>query len=140
MKCWRNIIRLIIIAVSLAGCMRALPTVPSPPPAKPLAPFSLVNAEEINFSDDRDLTSLDLAIERSIKYYENSGKDKIYRIADRLIDAGKLKETLIAFSEIMRQSANAEDLTRRIVADFDIYLVAGADADCKALFTGYYEP
>ena len=120
--------------------MRALPTVPSPPPAKPLAPFSLVNAEEINFSDDLDLTSLDLAIERSIKYYENSGKDKIYRIADRLIDAGKLKETLIAFSEIMRQSANAEDLTRRIVADFDIYLVAGADADCKALFTGYYEP
>src|SRR4030042_6254500 len=126
MKYRRRLIPLVIV-VCLAGCMRVLPPAPSPPPVKPLVPFLLIDAPEIDFIDDLESASLELAIERSIRYYENSGRDKIYRIADRLIDAGKLKETLIAFSEILRQSGNAEDLTRRIVADFDIYLVAGAD-------------
>ena len=139
MKYRRRIIPLIIV-VCLAGCMRVLPPVPSPPPAKPMAPFFLVAAEDMNFADDLDLASLELAIERSINYYENSGRDKIYRIADRLIDAGKLKETIIAFNEVLRQGGSPEDLKKRITVDFDIYMAAGADADRKALFTGYYEP
>jgi membrane-bound lytic murein transglycosylase A len=139
MKYRQKLIPLMIVA-SLAGCLRALPPVPSPPPAKPMAPFFLVSAEDINFADDLDLSSLELAIERSIKFYENSGRDKIYRIADRLIDAGKLKETLIAFNEVLRQGGSPEDFKKRIAADFDIYMAAGTDADRKALFTGYYEP
>ena len=139
MKYRRRIIPLIIV-VCLAGFMRVLPPVPSPPPAKPISPFFLVAAEDMNFADDLDLASLELAIERSINYYENSGRDKIYRIADRLIDAGKLKETIIAFNEVLRQGGSPEDLKKRITVDFDIYMAAGADADRKALFTGYYEP
>ncbi len=42
--------------------------------------------------------------------------------------------------KLLRQSGTPDDLNRRIAADFDIYMVAGADADRKALFTGYYEP
>jgi membrane-bound lytic murein transglycosylase A len=140
MKHWRNIIRLTFIAICLAGCVKALPKIEPRTPEKPLEPLSLVVASDINFTDDLDLASLELAIERSIKYYETNGRDKIYRIADRLIDSGKLKETLIAFSEVVRQSGTPGDLNRRIAADFDIYMVAGADADRKTLFTGYYEP
>src|SRR4030042_1158772 len=139
MKYRRRLIPLVIV-VCLAGCMRVLPPAPSPPPVKPLVPFLLIDAPEIDFIDDLESASLELAIERSINYYENSGKDKIYRIADRLIDAGKLKETLIAFNEVLRQGGSPEDLKKRITVDFDIYMAAGADADRKALFTGYYEP
>ena len=140
MKHWRNTIRLIFIAVCLVGCVKALPKIPPRPPEKSLEPLSLVAASNINFTDDLDLASLELAIERSVKYYETNGRDKVYRIADRLIDAGKLKETLIAFSEVVRQSEKPDDLNRNIAADFDIYLVAGTDEDKRALFTGYYEP
>jgi membrane-bound lytic murein transglycosylase A len=140
MKYWRNILRVILIAVCLAGCMRALPPIPSPPPAKPLAPFFLIASEDMDFVDDIEPASLELAIERSIRYYENSGRDKVYRIADKLVDAGKLKETLIAFNEVLRQGGSPDDFKKRIAADFDIYIAAGADADRKALFTGYYEP
>ncbi len=107
MKYWRNIIRLIFIAVCLAGCVKALPKIPPRPPEKPLEPFSLVVASDIDFTDDLDLASLELAIERSIKYYETNGRDKVYRIADRLVDAGKLKETLIAFSEVVASIRNS---------------------------------
>jgi membrane-bound lytic murein transglycosylase A len=140
MKHWRNLIQLTLITICLIGCVKALPKIPSGPPEKSLEHFSLVDASDINFTDDLDLYSLELAIERSIRYYETSGKDKIYLIADRLIDAGKLKETLLAFSEVMRQSGKPGDLNERIAADFDVYMVAGADANQKALFTGYYEP
>ncbi len=140
MKHWRNIIRLLLIAVCFAGCVKVLPKIPSGPPEKSLEHFSLVDASDINFTDDLDFDSLELAIERSIKYYETNGKDKIYLIADRLIDAGKLKETLLAFSEVMRQSGKPGDLNEGIAADFDVYIVAGTDANRKALFTGYYEP
>jgi len=140
MKHWLNLIRLILIAVCLVGCIKARPKISPRLPEKPLELLSLVAASNIDFADDLDLASLELAIEHSIKYYETSGKDKIYLIADRLIDAGKLKETLLAFSEVMRQSGNPGDLNERITADFDVYMVAGTDANKKALFTGYYEP
>lgn len=139
MKYRQKLIPLMIV-VCLAGCMRTVPQVPSPPAVKPLDMFLLVDASQMDFADDLDFALLESAIERSINYYENAGRDKVYRIADRLIDAGKLKETLIAFNEVARQSGTPDDLKRRIAADFDVYMVAGADADRKALFTGYYEP
>jgi len=140
MKNWRNTIRLILIVVCLAGCIKALPKILPRPPEKPLEPLSLVATANIAFTDDLDLLSLQLAIDRSVQYYETTGRDKAYLVAGRLIDAGKLKETLIAFGEVVRQSEKPDDLSRSIAADFDIYMVTGADATGKALFTGYYEP
>ncbi len=87
MKYWLNLIRLILIAVCLVGCVKALPKISPRPPEKPLELLSLVTASNIDFRDDLDLASLELAIERSIKYYETKGKDKVYRIADRSVDS-----------------------------------------------------
>ncbi len=140
MKNRRNIIRLILIIAFLTGCVRALPKIPARPPEKPLTPFILVSPSNIDFADDLDSASLQLAIERSIKYYETNGRDKVYRIADRVIDAGKLKETLIAFGEVLRQVGATDDLNKIIAADFDVYKVSGPDRDGRTLFTGYYEP
>ena len=94
----------------------------------------------LNFTDDLDPASLELAIERSINYYENAGRDKVYRIADRLISAKQLKETLIAFRAILRKTDNNADLSKKIAAEFNVYRVAGTDDSSNALFTGYYEP
>jgi len=140
MKHWLNLIRLILIAVCLVGCVKALPKIPPKPPEKPLEPLSLVAASNIDFTDDLDLASLELAIERSVKYYETNGKDKVYRIADRSVDSRQLIETLTAFRTLMRETANNANLSKKIAEEFDVYRVAGPDEDKRALFTGYYEP
>jgi membrane-bound lytic murein transglycosylase A len=140
MKHWLNLIRLILIVVCLAGCVKALPKILPKPPEKPLEPLSLVAASNIDFTDDLALASLELAIERSVRYYETNGRDKVYRIADRLIDARQLKETLTAFRAVIRESANNVNLSKQITEVFDIYRVAGSDEDGRTLFTGYYEP
>ena len=113
MKCWRNIFLLIIIAAFLSGCMRAVPKVS----VKSLQSFSPVVAADINFTDDLDPASLELAIERSINYYENAGRNKVYLIADRLIGAQQLKETLTAFRTILRKTDNAVDLSKKLPWD-----------------------
>lgn len=136
MKCWRNIFLLIIIAAFLSGCMRAVPKVS----VKSLQSFSPVVAADINFTDDLDPASLELAIERSINYYENAGRNKVYRIADRLIGAQQLKETLTAFRTILRKTDNAADLSKKIAMGFNVYRIAGTGDSNHSLFTGYYEP
>jgi membrane-bound lytic murein transglycosylase A len=140
MKHWLNLIRLILIAVCLAGCVKALPKIPPKPPEKPLEPLSLVAASNIDFTDDLDLASLELAIERSVKYYETNGRDKVYRIADRSVDTRQLIETLTAFRVVMRETANNVNLSKQITEVFDVYRIAGNDDAGGALFTGYYEP
>jgi membrane-bound lytic murein transglycosylase A len=136
MKYWLNLIKLVLITVCLAGCVKALPKIPP----KPLEPLLLVSASNIDFTDDLDLASLELAIERSVQYYETTGRNKVYRIADRSVDARQLIETLAAFRSVMHEAANNADLSKKIVEAFDVYRVAGSDGDRRTLFTGYYEP
>ena len=130
MKLWRNFFLLIIIAVFFSGCMRAVPK----------SSFYPVVAADMDFTDDLDSASLELAIERSINYYENAGRDKVYRVADRVISAQQLKETLTAFRAILRKTENSTDLSKKIAAEFNVYRVDGPDHTQDALFTGYYEP
>jgi membrane-bound lytic murein transglycosylase A len=116
--------------------MRAVPKVS----VKSLQSFSPVVAADINFTDDLDPASLELAIERSINYYENAGRNKVYLIADRLIGAQQLKETLTAFRTILRKTDNAVDLSKKIAMGFNVYRIAGTGDSNHSLFTGYYEP
>jgi membrane-bound lytic murein transglycosylase A len=106
----------------------------------PKSVFYPVSASNMDFTDDLDSTSLELAIQRSINYYENAGRDKVYRVADRVISARQLKETLAAFRAILRKTENSPDLSKNIAAEFNVYRIAGTGEAGNALFTGYYEP
>ena len=130
MKLWRNFFLLLIIAVFFSGCMRAVPK----------SSFYPVVAADMDFTDDLDSASLELAIERSINYYENAGRDKVYRVADRVISAQQFKETLTAFRAILSKTENSTDLSKKIAAEFNVYRVDDPDHTQDALFTGYYEP
>jgi membrane-bound lytic murein transglycosylase A len=135
MKRWLNVILLLIFVLSLSGCLRGVPKYP----VKPSDVFIPIAAKDIDFADDLDTDSLELAIERSINYYENAGRNKVYRVADRLISAQQLKETLKTFHAIVRKTGNKADLNKIIVAEFNVYRVAGSTTN-GVLFTGYYEP
>ncbi len=127
---------LLIIALSLNGCLRGVPQYH----VKPSEAFIPITAADISFADDLDTDSLELAIERSINYYDNAGRDKVYHVADRLVTSRQLKETLAEFRTILRQTVNKAELNKKIAAEFNVYRVAGTGGNSNALFTGYYEP
>ena len=136
MKYVIKILLLGLIILSLAGCMRGFPLISAPP----VETFILVPAEQIDLDDDLDFASLDLAIDRSVQYYEGSGRNSVYRMADKLIGAKQLKESLLAFRQIIRNGAGNEEKKNQIRHEFDIYRAAGDDEYGGVLFTGYYEP
>jgi membrane-bound lytic murein transglycosylase A len=136
MKYSFKVFLLLIIAIFLGGCLRGVPKYP----VKPSEAFIPVATEDIDFNDDLDAESLALAIDRSISFYEGAGRNKVYRIADRMVGAQQFKETLTVFRGILRKAENKADLRKKVSAEFNVYRVTGSDAAGSVLFTGYYEP
>ena len=131
-----NFLLLGLIVLSLACCTRAVPLIPAPP-AETIA---AVPADQVDLNDDLDFASLELAIDRSVQFYEGPGQNNVYRLADKSFGAKQLKDSLIAFRKIIKNDANIEEKKNQIRQDFDIYRAAGADEHGGVLFTGYYEP
>ncbi|HUN54698.1 MAG TPA: MltA domain-containing protein [Smithella sp.] len=136
MNDWFKIFPLMIIAVFSSGCVSISPE----SSVKTLESFTPVSVTDINFQDDLDQASLNTAIGHSINYYENDGRDKVYRIADKVIDAQQLKETLVAFRRILTDADHDADLSKKVAAEFNVYRISGFGFDQRVLFTGYYEP
>ena len=136
MRSWLNLFLLILIIMAVTGCAGKIPVI-APPQSE--AVFR-VNTADIDFTDDLDMNSLDLAIERSLHYYNGAGRNDVYRLADRLINAGQMKESLQSFRQIIKDSNSPDDMKKRISRDFDVYRAAGQDGNGGVLFTGYYEP
>lgn len=109
-------------------------------PASSADTFILVPGEQIDLDDDLDFAALDLAIDRSVKYYEGSGRNIICRMADKFIGAKQMKDSLLAFRKIIKSDASIEEKKNQIRQEFDIYRAAGDEKYGGVLFTGYYEP
>lgn len=124
----------LIVMVALSGCARKV-TVTTPERA-----LTEMSAEQLNFDDDLDTATLLLAIDRSLSYYDGAGRNQMFRVADRLVSARQMKETLIAFREILQSNAGTEQKKKRIAETFLVLRAAGASGDGTVVFTGYYEP
>jgi membrane-bound lytic murein transglycosylase A len=136
MKDWLKYGLLFMMILSLSGCLRGVPK----SPVMPAETFVAVNAAEIDFLDDLDFESLDSAIQRSISYYEGAGKNYVYRMPDRWVDARLLKGSLKTFLAVLR-SKNSHAKVKAVIAEkFDVYRVVGQADSGNAFFTGYYEP
>ncbi len=125
---------LLLMFLVMGGCAGKSKTVL--PQSQPLSSVT----SHIDFADDLDIESLDLAIERSISYYDGLGGDKVCRLADRRISVSRLKESLLEFRRVLKDSDSPEEIKKRISRDFDIYRAAGQDGYGSVLFTGYYVP
>jgi membrane-bound lytic murein transglycosylase A len=131
-----NYLLLGLILLSLVGCTRGVVRMPAPSADT----FILVPGEQIDLDDDLDFVSLELAIDRSVQYYEGSGRNGVYRMADKLIGAKQMKDSLLAFRKIIKSDASIGEKKTQIRQEFDIYRAAGDDEYGGVLFTGYYEP
>jgi membrane-bound lytic murein transglycosylase A len=136
MKFWYSFLALILAVMVLAGCAPRMARI-SPQRAESL---SAVNASDIYFDDDLDIDSLDLAIERSIHYYDGAGHNNVYRLSGRLVSASQMKESLLKFRQIIQDGSSPADKKKQISRNFDVYRATGQDGYGSVLFTGYYVP
>jgi len=133
-----GLLLMLAVLVLLAGCAKREAFRPEPPrPGEALVP---ADARRLDLVDDLDVESLLTAIDRSLLYYDGSGKNQIFRIADRQVSAAQMKETLIAFREILTSDIPVEQKKDRIAEKFLLLRAAGENGNGSVLFTGYYEP
>ena len=129
---------LLMVVVALNGCMRKVTYKPgAPPPAHALTEG---DAESLDFDDDLDTASIILAIDRSLNYYDGAGRDQTFPIADRLVGAKQMKESLMTFRKILQSNTSLEQKKKQITAEFLVLRAPGENDDGAILFTGYYEP
>ncbi len=130
---------LFLIAAALAGgCARRAVYVPEiPPPERALQP---ADALRLEMNDDLDVASLLTAIDRSLAFYDGTGRAQIFNVAGRPMDAKEMKKTLTAFRAIMASGASPEEKKKRVADEFILLRAAGQTGAGDVVFTGYYEP
>ena len=134
---FRGFLLLIFIFLFMLGCAAKIER----PASIPFFPLVLIDTDDFpSFVDDLDRESLELAIGRSLQYYDKIPEGRTFHFAGNLYTGRELKESLLKFLEIIRSSSSDEIRERRIRNTFDVYKSVGRSENGGVLFTGYYEP
>jgi len=108
---------------------------------KPLPALTAVSPREYPLlKDDLDTASLQQAIGRSLEYYRRLPDNRRYHFGDESYTVRELRESLMAFRDLMENADSAESFERQLYETFDIYRASGKDGRGTVLFTGYYAP
>ena len=91
-------------------------------------------------TDDLDVASLSLAIERGLQYFSRLNDRDVYYLGARQCTVGEMEETLKAFRDILRGDESDAAKQQKIRETFDFYKSVGDDKMGRVIFTGYYEP
>jgi len=132
----KNIWPLLLAVLLAAGCMRATPV----PQVRYGEAVRVVSSAAFTFEDDLDGESLQLALDRSLNYYNGAGRDKTYHLGEMTFPASHLRESLLTLRDILRQGVRGAELKKQLTEKFDIYQSAGTDGGGAVVFTGYFEP
>src|SRR3989338_11457935 len=92
-----------------------------------------------SFTDDLDRDSLDRAVHRSLEFLAKLPPDRSIGEQPRKITAAEVKESLIAFSNLLDLCDQLDKWNAEIRSRFELYPMSDA-AEGEALFTGYYRP
>lgn len=136
MKAKSSYFLIIFVFLLLAGC-----AVKIAKPPESIPPLVLIKAEDFpSFADDLDQKSLELAIGRSLQYYDRLPEERIFRFGESRYTVRELRESLLAFMEIIRSPGSDQIREQKIRCTFDVYKSADRSENTETLFTGYYEP
>lgn len=104
-------------------------------------PLALLDEKALPaFSDDMTPESLELAVTRSLQYYDRLPEGRILPLGPGRYTVADMKETLRLFLDILKSPGPWSEKQRRIASSFDVYQAAGSGVRGTVLFTGYYEP
>lgn len=126
---------LVVLSI-LTGCVLRI----GKPIEKPTPPLVLIPAKKAPpLVDDLDRDSLDLAIERSLQYYERIDGNNVYGLGNCQVTGKELRESLLLFRKIISSTDSDEVKQKKIRNAFDVYRATGLNSEGKVLFTGYFE-
>ncbi len=144
MKLWRLLI-LICILLLIVACTALLDRPAEPPPdVQPpvTVPHEVPPKPIVDPGmriDDLDLSSLETAIERSLRYYDKIKNPSLW-FGNREIPVSELKASLAAFRKIIRSGDPDEIKMKRLQDTFEFIPSPGQDGRGTVVFTGYYVP
>ena len=100
-----------------------------------------VRAHLVTAYERRDV-GLATALDQSARWYAapSSTRRFPFETQDGSITHEHARQSVLAFQDIMSQSANGELFTREILKQFDVYQTVGWNDEGTVLFTGYYAP
>ena len=101
-----------------------------------LVPSSSIDS----LTDDLDVASLSLAIDRSLQYFSRFNDADVYYVGARQSTVAEMVETLKAFRDIVSVTESDQAKQKKIRDTFDFYRSRGDDINGQVIFTGYYEP
>ncbi|MFB3924530.1 MAG: murein transglycosylase A [Syntrophales bacterium] len=117
------------------------PRVAERPVLTPASPPDFILEDDItSFPDDLDQASLETAVGRSLQYYDSVPDSRVYSFGTDRYTAAEMKESLLAFLEIIRGPEPVQIKRKRIRENFSFYRSAGRKDNGGVLFTGYFEP
>jgi membrane-bound lytic murein transglycosylase A len=112
------------------------------PPAPPVRRSALVPVPWDllpGLEDDLDFPSLELAVRRSLDYYDRAGVGPV-RVGAEGRSPAEMKESLRELLRILEGQGTPEEKRSRIAERFELYRASGLDGRGTVLFTGYYVP
>ncbi len=92
------------------------------------------------FSDDLTPESLELAVMRSLQYYNRLPEGRVLPVGPGRYTVGDMKETLQLFLDVLKGPEPWSEKQKKIASSFDVYRATGSGLKGTVLFTGYYEP
>ncbi len=140
----------VLIFLLTAGCAKKIEKPPLPPIAvKPEKPTeyvrpgnALVKVEPDRVPallDDADALTLEMALLKSVSYYERNSTRK-FQFGHDFYSGADLKSSLLEFLAIIKSNNPLEAKEMAIRDHFNIYRSVGRATTGKVLFTGYFEP
>ncbi len=92
-----------------------------------------------SLQDDLDRESLHRAISLSLKFLERVPPDRPVVEWPRTVTAREVRESLLAFEDLLDLLNRPEELLEAVRSRFDLHQSVGRSAE-EVLFTGYYQP
>jgi membrane-bound lytic murein transglycosylase A len=131
------------IALSLTGCKKAgivesgkdYGREINGPALRKLDPKDYPNLTLAFQGRDQDLLT---ALDRSIVWYSRPSTTQFFPIQE--ITHEQARASAFAFRQMLGVARSADDLMRRVYAEFDVYMSVGWNGQGEVLYTGYYSP
>jgi len=92
------------------------------------------------FTDDLDLDSLALAVNRNLEYLNRLEPDYLFTYGSKKFTCLQVRDSQQAFLKLILAAPDPRTLNHEIRKNFVLYRAAGRTGNKKVLFTGYYEP
>jgi len=92
------------------------------------------------FSDDMDIESLALAVNRNLEYLNRLDPDHVFTYGPETFTCRQVRDSQEAFLELILSAPDTRTIQRELKRSFMLFRAAGREGNSKVLFTGYYEP